>query len=276
MAGQLTQNISMMARIMEATHDNDSKVTLSTEISALSTIHNKVHTWLLDSATSSHISRNFDLFKSLHSVTPVSIETLSGEAFTTTQQGTISITICSDPTYNLPDVAITLLDVIYVPKLNVNLMSIRRMTNTNIEVMLSKDYSSLSLEGSILAWGPKISNLFTYNAFLTTKTTETINYMASIPDITLWHHRLAHTNYSMLENMVHSNMVIGFNTHMKFKPTLQCQHCPFGKQSHVPFKGTEHGAKYIGDIIVSNICGPFKHSVGGYKYLMTWICCDNC
>ena len=96
------------------------------------------------------------------------------------------------------------------------------MTNTNIEVMLSKDYSSLSLEGSILARGPKISNLFTYNAFPTTKTAETINYMANVPDITLWHHRLAHTNYSTIENMVHSNTAIGFDTHIKFEPTFQC------------------------------------------------------
>ena len=183
----------------------------------------------------------------------------------------ISITICSDSVHNLPDIAITLLDIIYVPKLHVNLMSVRCMTNTNIEVMLSKDYSSLSLEGSILAWGPKISNLFTYNAFSTTKTAEMANYTASVPEITLWHHRLVHTNYSTLEKMARSNTSIGLNTQMKFEPTLQCQHCPFRKQTHAPFRGTEHSATNISDVIVSDICGPFKHSIGGYKYFVTWI-----
>ena len=62
---------------MEVMHDSDSKVILSTEISALSTIYDKAHTWLLDSATSSHIYGNFDLFENLHSVAPVSIETSS-------------------------------------------------------------------------------------------------------------------------------------------------------------------------------------------------------
>ena len=165
---------------------------------------------------------------------------------------------------------ITLLDVIYVPKLHMNLMSVRCMTNANIEVMLSKDYSSLSLEGSILAWGPKIRNLFTYNAFPTTRTAETANYMASVPEITLWHHRLVHTNYSTLKKMACSNTTIGLNTQMKFKPTLQCQHCPFGKQTCTPFRGTEHSATNIGDVIVSNICGPFEHSIKGYKYFVTW------
>ena len=183
----------------------------------------------------------------------------------------ISITICSDSAYNLPDVAITLLDIIYVPKLNVNLMSVRCMTNANIEVMLSKDYSSLSSEGSILAWGPKISNLFIYNVFPTTKTAETVNYTASVPEITLWHHQLVHTNYSTLEKMAHSNTTIGLNTQMKFEHTLQCQHCPFGKQTHAPFRGTEHSTTNISDVIVSNICRPFEHSIRGYKYFVTWI-----
>ena len=157
MAGQPPENISMMARITEIPNDVEphnnmrSKVTLSTQISALSTIENNAHTWLVNSATSSHILGNIDLFSNLHSVTPITIKTASGEAFTANQRGTICITLCSDPMHNLSNIPITLLDVIYIPKLNVNLMSVGRMTNANIEVILSREHSSLILEGSILA-----------------------------------------------------------------------------------------------------------------------------
>ena len=85
MAGQPMHNISMIVQLTEVMHDSDSKVVLSTEISALSTIHNKVHTWLLDSAALSHISGNFNLFENLHPVAPVYIETSSRDTFTTTQ-----------------------------------------------------------------------------------------------------------------------------------------------------------------------------------------------
>ena len=58
---------------------------------------------------------------------------------------------------------------------------------------------------------------------------------------------------------------------MKLEPTLQCQLCPFGKQTRTPFRGTEHSATNIGDIIVSDICRPFENSIGGYKYFVMWI-----
>ena len=130
MAGQPPKNISMMARITKVPNDTESyknsylRITLSTEISALSMIEDKAHIWLVDSAASSHISGNIDLFNNLHSVTPITIETASGESFTADQQGTICITLCSNSIHNLPNIPITLLDVIYVPKLNVNLMSV--------------------------------------------------------------------------------------------------------------------------------------------------------
>ena len=91
MAGQPPENISMMAQITEVPNDvephNDtcSKVMLSTEISALSTIEDNAHMWLVDSAASSHILGNIDLFSNLHLVTPITIETANGEAFTANQ-----------------------------------------------------------------------------------------------------------------------------------------------------------------------------------------------
>ena len=105
------------------------------------------------------------------------------------------------------------------------------MTNTNIEVILSREYSSLLLEGSILTRGPKISNLFTYSAYPTTKPAESANYSSNVPEATLWHHRLAHANYSTLEKMVRHNIAIGLDPEMRFDHILQCMHCLFGKQT---------------------------------------------
>ena len=58
---------------------------------------------------------------------------------------------------------------------------------------------------------------------------------------------------------------------MKFEPVSQCTHCPFGKQTQAPFKGTENMQKEIGNTIASDLCGPFESSIGGYKYFVTWI-----
>ena len=110
----------MMANISELNSD----ITLSTETSALSAIKDKDHNWLVDSAVSSHLSGNQSLFHQFYDIKPIAIDTASGELFVSTKRGTIDITIHSDPKLNLPDLPITLQEVIYVPNLQANLLSV--------------------------------------------------------------------------------------------------------------------------------------------------------
>ena len=56
----------------------------------------------------------------------------SSESFTATQRGSIRTRIVSDPIYDLPDLPVTLIDVIYALKLQANLLSVGRMTNSNL------------------------------------------------------------------------------------------------------------------------------------------------
>ena len=109
----------MMANISEV----NSNIMLSTKTSALSAINTMDHHWLVDSAASSHLSGNKSLFHDLHSVEPISIETASGkESFISNERGMIFITMFSNPIYHLPDLPITLQEVIYVPNLQANLL----------------------------------------------------------------------------------------------------------------------------------------------------------
>ena len=113
------------------------------------------HTWLIDSATTSHLSGDISLFHTIERINPVTIKTASGESFTANQCGTVRIVINSDTRFRLPNVPVTLLDVIYIPKLRANLLSIGHMTNLNVDVIFSKTQSSLSHYSSIIARGPK-------------------------------------------------------------------------------------------------------------------------
>ena len=85
-------------------------------------------------------------------------------------------------------------NVIYVPKLNANILSIGHMTNSNIDVNFSKNHSYLSMDDEILAYGPKISKLFTYTTMSTSKENHSILYAGGPSESTLWHHMLTHTN----------------------------------------------------------------------------------
>ena len=58
-------------------------------------------------------------------IPPVSILLANGESFLANQKGTILLMIQSNmPDANIPDMPITLVNVIYIPKLNANLLSV--------------------------------------------------------------------------------------------------------------------------------------------------------
>ena len=91
-------------------------------------------------------------------------ETASGESFISNEEGTINITMHSDPQFYLPDLLIILLKVIYVPNLQANLLSVRRMMNANVDVQFSGGDALLSKDSNVLAHGSKNHNIFAFNA----------------------------------------------------------------------------------------------------------------
>ena len=71
--------------------------------------------------------------------------------------------------------------------------------------------------------------------------------------------------------MARLDTALGLNIGNKADNLPQCVNCPFGKQACTPFQKSDSNPENVGDIIVSNICGPFENSIGGYKYLITWL-----
>jgi transposase InsO family protein len=261
----------MMAHISDAIKEDPSKIIISTNMSAFSSIEPNLHYWFIDSAASSHICGNLDLFETIDDIPPITIETASGDAFRATKRGTIDITIRSDMSSGLKDIPITLMDVIYVPKLNANLLSVGRMTGAGVDVMFNKNHSTLSIDNIVFARGSKINNLFAYEAITSILPHEQAKSSIEPSEATIWHYRLAHTSYSTIEKMSNFKTVIGLPPKMSFDSTIQCSNCPHGKQTRAPFQKVEDLPTNIGDIVASDICGPFESSIGGYRYFVIWI-----
>ena len=272
LAEQNTKDIVMMASIEEINESIKSLIHLSNPTSALLSIEDNTHVWLLYSGASSHLCGNLSLFETIHVIPPITIQTANGDSFTANQQGTIKLTIQTNyKHFEVPDLPITLMNVIYVPKLNANLFSVGHMTNANVDVNFSKNYSYLSMDQEILAYGPKINNLFVYTTISTSKSPCEQTYHAEVPNAMLWHHRLAHTNINSIEKMFRLHIVNGVPPYLNVNDAPLCADCPFGKQTRAPFKKIESNPLEIGSIIASDVCGPFKTSINGFKYFLTWI-----
>ena len=72
--------------------------------------------------------------------------------------------IVSDNTHDLTELPVQLTDVIFVPGLDKNLLSVGRMTNAGVDVRFERSGSTLVYNGNVVAHGPKVGNLYTYMA----------------------------------------------------------------------------------------------------------------
>ena len=204
-------------------------------------VEDNAHIWLLDSGASNHISGNTNLFESIYSIPPITIQTANDDSFMTNQKGMIKLTIRSESLHmRVPDLPITLIYVSYIPHLNANLLSVGKMTNVDVDVNFCKNHAYLSKGNVILAYGTKISTLFIYTAIITPKLRIISVQYAELTKLTLWHYRLAHANYNAIEKMSRLKLVSGLPAKIQVTNVLQCENCPYGKQTHAPFKGTEN------------------------------------
>jgi Reverse transcriptase (RNA-dependent DNA polymerase)/gag-polypeptide of LTR copia-type/Pol polyprotein, beta-barrel domain len=153
---------AMMAHISNVTEGEPAKIILSTNTSTFSSIEPNSHYWFVDSAATNNICGNINIFESIEDISPIIIETASGDAFEANKRGTVRITLRSEPSSDLEDMPITLLNVIYVPRLKVNLLSVERMTNANVDIKFHNNHSTLSFDNAIFAQGPKVGDLYAY------------------------------------------------------------------------------------------------------------------
>ena len=166
---------------------------------------------------------------------------------------------------------VMLMNVIYVPRLKINLLSVGWMTSTGIDVVFNKNYSMLSVKDTPLARGSKVNNLFVFEAVTSIPFSEQVTYSSELTEVSIWHHRLGHASYTMIERMSKAGTVTGLPSNIIMGPTTQCVNCPYGKQVQTPFKAVEELPMNIGDIVTSDVCGPFEQSMGGYSYFITWV-----
>ena len=143
------------------------------------------------------------------------------------------------------------------------------MTNSNVNVHFGKHMSWLIFKGKIIAYRLRENNLYTYIAFPTN--TETADLTSEPSKPTLWHHRLTHTSYHTIDNMKKLQTIENFHPRIHHGPNPQCLNCPYRKQTQAPFQKVEKLLSKVGDLIVSDLCGPFEPSIRNFKYFITWI-----
>jgi len=166
-------------------------------------------------------------------------------------------------------------DVLYVPDLRNNLLSVLCLAHKGITITIKGDTMEFK-KGDDL-WFVAKTNSFTvaYLQGTTIPIPETANLSsaATLPmDLDLWHRRLCHPSYPVLKKMIKEGLVTGLKITSPSKPDPICEPCLAGKMVADPFpSSTNHSYKLL-ELVHSDVHGPIKvPSFSGYKYWVTFI-----
>lgn len=239
--------------------------------------------WLVDSGCSAHMCNNKDLFSELMDCNNV-ISIANDEKLECLGKGTIRI--------NAGNVVRNITNVLYVPKLSHNLLSVSCLTQKGFIVLFNDqgcfihDKSSENSGNPIVCafkdnglyrvkFGVCLSSRYSqkvHSSLLCNRQeVQSAKVTAHVP-IDLWHKRLGHLSIQGLCTLKNGSATgVLFQTD-NVQVLKECVPCLEGKMAAKQFPvGEARRANKILELIHSDVCGPLpESSFGGARYLVTF------
>lgn len=164
-------------------------------------------------------------------------------------------------------------DVLYVPQLTVNLVSIGCITENGYMVVFSKDSAKIMQKDDTVMEGSRIGKTL-YRLDISAKTPPITSLIASSSSATLnvWHERLSHVSHDIVKKMATSNHVIGMDVEpVKEDRNQYCNGCNLGKMHKLPFSTSTRTTTRVGELIHTDLVGPMHiSSPNGAKYYIVF------
>ena len=237
-------------------------------------VHFKKTAWIIDSGATCHMCNDKSAFIKYEKLqTP--LEVVLGDGYKIDAigdaigNGTIILT------NQLPSgkrMKCNLYNVLHVPRLSYNLLSVLTITEHGKTVKFESDTCQVLDDGNLVGVGIKFGDLFYLNcekAFPSLYVTDVWGQQ-SVEDT--WHHRYGHLRSRNLEKLARDNLVDGFDYDLS-RGNSFCQDCVDGKLHRSQFPTTRgKRAKELLDLINSDVCGKIQtRSLGGGYYFLTFI-----
>lgn len=177
----------------------------------------------------------------------------------------LSISHTGHTSLSTPSRSHSLFNVLCVPCLRKNLISVAKLCRTNqvsVEFFplhfLMKDLCT----GAPLMWGENINDVYYTNPSLKPQLNSTIK--ASLLD---YHHTLGHPSTRILKQLVN-------DLDLTFKPSshfdFHCTSCSINKNHKVPFGENSFVATKPLQLIYSDVWGPVQQSIDGFVYYVVF------
>lgn len=160
-------------------------------------------------------------------------------------------------------------DALYVPNLNVNLISVACITENGYQVLFVDNMALISKNGKTILSGSRFGKML-YRLDLSAQPRPVQSMMASSNSATInvWHERFAHVNEETVKRMANGEGVTGMEVTKDSKKQLDyCHGCNLGKMHKLPFETSKSITNQMGELIHSDVVGPMQvASPNGARY----------
>lgn len=213
--------------------------------------------WYADSGATDHMSFQREWFKNFVPYLKGACEVRVGDGrkLSVKGMGGIEVHVTNSKSFSPTH---TIKDVLFVPDLGRNFISVSRSTEKGMKVVFEEGAQRVSfMKGStVIIDGVRDNRLYKMNLG-PVKTTE-LNFTSS-GSLMLWHERLGHVNFKTLQDMNSKRIVEDLEIDNAAEETPFCEGCAYGKQHRLTFpKSGARRASTAGETFHVDLCGKMS------------------
>lgn len=224
--------------------------------------------WIVDTGASEHMSfqrESFSYYQKLNPPKKVIIG--DGTQLDAEGQGTIELLAYNGNKW----IKTTISNVLYVPKLTINLFSARSVMDKGHDLHINSTECKILKNGMVVAVGVRKNKLYMM------RFTQG-EHAAVCKEVCLieWHKRLGHQNLQHVRNILNKNNIMYEDSQIE-----SCEDCIKGKMHKFPFEKSNSKSTKVCELVHMDVCGPMevcslgqsrfflliKDDYSGYRYV---------
>lgn len=221
--------------------------------------------WCIDSGTSSHMCNDVKFFKQISTGSNHPVELPDGTVISAKGIGCGSLS-CINEKDEIQEIFMK--NVLFVPELETNLLSVRKLTKLGFKVNFEGDNCLIREDSTIIATGSiDKDNLYRLNV---KEKANKVKCNNEVNCIHKWHRRFGHRDPDAVKKLTNHDMVYGMKID-SCKTKSVCECCIQGKMTRSPFTESTTKSESIFDLVHSDLCPLPKASIGNKKHILTFI-----
>ncbi|RDX84970.1 hypothetical protein CR513_33901, partial [Mucuna pruriens] len=220
-------------------------------------VNDNVVEWVIDSGASFHITPNRQMFATYRTGDFGKVK--MGNSACSNIVGIGDVVIQTETGCQL-----TLKEVRHVPDIRLNLISVNALDEQGYNSHFGSKKWKLTKGAMIVAKGDLCCSLYKTRA---KSCSSSLN--AAVGSLSsLWHKRLGHMSEKGLQHLAKKKLI----PLQEDSTSEPCDHCVYGKQHRVAFKGSSSRMSGVLERVRTYVCGPMEvESIGGAKFFVTFI-----